>query len=100
MSDIVEQHPSDLEKAMTALFNLEPRKLQAVAEILDAIVGANQNPGCGGDGSMSVQQWEHLRNLRDMLQKVPLEINAIVRDTNRAICDDSWWAEENKRRND
>lgn len=82
---------NDLEKAMLALSALQESDEYKIArEILHRVTEQNQNPGCGGDGKMTVEQWSALKDCQLNLET----IGYIVPDQGKdlLLCELPEWA--------
>ena len=42
------------------------------------LIGRNQNPNCGGDGTMSLEQWEAARKVENTVEKLQRALNKFV----------------------
>jgi hypothetical protein len=92
---------TDLEVAVASVMCItNTQQFTDTVDLLKDVIDSNQNPGCGGDGSMSVEQWILLRDIERSLKQLRLDLLAVVRDTNPSINSDPRWVAENKRRNE
>jgi len=90
---------SDLELAYEALRRLMPSSYMEESVLtLRAITERNQNPGCGGDGSMSEKQWMLLREIQVGIHEVMKKMLQCAKDTGPKICDSELWKLENNKK--
>lgn len=59
-------------------------EFEKIRQPLEVIVGSNQNPNCGGDRKMSVEQWECLCNVENSLVKFAQDYSRGMTDLRRA----------------
>jgi hypothetical protein len=85
-----EQDVFKLLRCVTQIEALFQKLYPDVLEELDDVLGRNQNAGCGGDGTMTVAQWEYARDVLEAVERVrwrigkfPPEMTPTLRDGGR-----------------
>jgi hypothetical protein len=89
---------SDLQKALNTLMSFKPKDMHESIMTLQDILDRNQNPGCGGDGSMSERQWTLLREIKLCIVDLMGRMLQCAKDRGPKICETELWKRENKKK--